>query len=135
MAQIEKSIDMLNGIIPGHALNISGERDRIEGRLSKHCSVASIIDQILNRKGNFKNRKGHEEKLCRLTILKSKVIPLEKWEVDLCAIQSKLEREICNWKAKYENLVEEKEKLAEKMPSEIGKGYAREKERTRKPKN
>ena len=128
-------IDMLNGIIPDHALKISGERDRIEGRLSKHCSVASIIDQILNRKGNFKNRKGHEEKLCRLTILKSKVIPLEKWEVDLCAIQSKLEKEICNWKAKYENLVEEKEKLAEKMLSEIGKDYAREKERTRKPKN
>ena len=73
--------------------------------------------------------------MCRLTILKSKVISLEKWEVDLCAIQSKLEKEICNWKAKYENLVEEKEKLAEKMLSEIGKDYAKEKERTRKPKN
>ena len=128
-------IDMLNGIIPGHSLKINGERDRIEGRLSKHCSVTSITDQILNRKGNCKNRKGHEEKLCRLTILKSKVISLEKWEVDLCAIQSKLEKKICNWQAKYENLVEEKEKLAEKMLSEIGKDYAKEKKRTRKPKN
>ena len=70
--------------------------------------------------------------MCRLTILKSKVTSAEKWEVDLCAIQSKLEREICNWKAKYENLEEEEEKLAEEMLSEIKKDYAREKERTRK---
>ena len=70
--------------------------------------------------------------MCRLTILKSKVTSAEKWEVDLCAIQSKLEIEICNWKAKYENLEEEKEKLAEEMLSEIKKDYAREKERTRK---
>ena len=79
-------IDMLNGIIPGHAFKISWESDWIEGRLPKYCSAASITNQILNRKGNCKNRKGHEEKLCRLTILKSKVISVEKWEVDLCAI-------------------------------------------------
>ena len=71
------------------------------------------------------------EKLCRLTILK-KVISVEKWEVYLCAIQSKLEKEICNWRVKYENLEEEKEKLAEEMLSEIEKDYAREKERTKK---
>ena len=59
--------------------------------------------------------------MCRLTILKSKVTSAEKWEVDLCAIQSKLEKEICNWKAKYENLEEEKEKLAKEMLSEIKK--------------
>ena len=70
--------------------------------------------------------------MCRLTILKSKVTSAEKWEVDLCAIQSKLEREICNWKAKYENLEEEEEKLAEEMLSEIKKDYGSEKERTRK---
>ena len=71
------------------------------------------------------------EKLCRLTILK-KVISVEKWEVYLCAIQSKLEKEICNWRVKYENLKEEKEYLAEEMLSEIEKDYAREKERTKK---
>ena len=70
--------------------------------------------------------------MCRLTILKSKVTSAEKWEVNLCAIQSKLEIEICNWKAKYENLEEEEEKLAEEMLSEMKKDYAREKERTRK---
>ena len=70
--------------------------------------------------------------MCRLTILKSKVTSAEKWEVDLCAIQSKLEKEICNWKAKYENLEEEEEKLAEEMLSEIKKDYGSEKERTRK---
>ena len=56
------------------------------------------------------------EKLCRLTILISEVISVEKWEVYVCAIQSKLEKEICNWRAKYENLEEEKEKLAEEIP-------------------
>ena len=118
---------MLNGIIPGHAFKISRESDRIEGRLSRRSSTASITNQTLNRKGNCKNRKGHEEKLCRLTILKSELISVEKWETDLCAIQSKLERaeeEICNWRAKYENHEEEKEKLVEEMLSEIEKDYA-----------
>ena len=72
--------------------------------------------------------------MCRLTILK-KVISVEKWEVYLCAIQSKLEKEICNWRVKYENLKEEKEYLAEEMLSEIEKDYAREKERTKKLNN
>ena len=49
------------------------------------------------------------------------LVAVEKWEVDLCAIQSKLEKEICNWKAKYENLKEEKEKLAKEMLSEVKK--------------
>ena len=56
----------------------------------------------------------------------------------LCAIQSKLERaeeEIYNWRAKYENHEEEKEKLVEEMLSEIEKDYAREKERTRELNN
>ena len=44
------------------------------------------------------------------------MISVEKWEVYVCAIQSKLEKEICNWRAKYENLDEEKEKLAEEIP-------------------
>lgn len=114
-------IDMLNGIIPSHVFKISQESDQIEGRLPKRCSAASITNQTLNRKGNCKNRKGHEEKLCRLAILKSELISVEKWEVDLCAIQSKLEKEICNWKAKYENLEEEKEKLAEEMLSGVKK--------------
>ena len=93
-------MDMLNRIIPDHALNISWESDRIEGRLSKRCSAGSITNQILNRKVTCKNRKGHNAKLCRLTILKSEIILVGKWEVDLCSIQSKIEKEICNWRAK-----------------------------------
>ena len=54
--------------------------------------------------------------MCRLTILISEVISVEKRDVYVCAIQSKLEKEICKWRAKYENLEEEKEKLAEEMP-------------------
>ena len=60
---------------------------------------------------------------------------VEKWEVDPCAIQSKLEKEICNWRSKYKNLEEGKEKPAKEMLSEIEKDYAREKERTRKLNN
>ena len=63
------------------------------------------------------------------------MISVKKWKVDLCAIRSKLEKEIGNWRAKYENLEEEKEKLAEGMLSEIEKDYATEKERTRKLSN
>ena len=54
--------------------------------LKADFQTASITNQTLNRKGNCKNRKGHEEKLCRLTILKSELISVEKWEADLCAI-------------------------------------------------
>ena len=43
-------IDMLNGIIPGHALKISWESDQIEGPLLKRYSVASITNQILIQK-------------------------------------------------------------------------------------
>ena len=48
-------IDMLNGIIPGHALKISWESDQIEGPLSKRYSAASITNQILNRKGDWES--------------------------------------------------------------------------------
>ena len=127
-------IDMLNGVIPGRAFKINRKSERIEGRLSNRCSAASITNQTLNRKGNHKNRKEHDEKLCRLAVLKNEVISVEKWEADLRSIQSKLEKaeeEICNWRRKYENLEKEKEKLVEEMLSEIEKDYAKEKERTR----
>ena len=126
---------MLNGIIPGQASNISQESDRIEGRLSNRCSDASITNQTLNR--NCKIRKEHEEKLCSLAILKSEVILVEKWKADLRSVQSNLEKanEICNWRAKYQNLEEEKERLVEEILSEIEKDYAREKERKRELNN
>ena len=107
-------IDMLNGVIPGRAFKINWESERIEGRLSNRCSAALITNQTLNRKGNHKNRKEHDENLCRLAVLKNEVISVEKWEADLRSIQSKLEKaeeEICNWRRKYENLEKEKEKL------------------------
>ena len=128
-------IDMLNGIIPGQASNISQESDQIEGRLSNRCSDASITNQTLNR--NCKIGKEHEEKLCSLAILKSEVILVEKWKADLRSIQSNLEKakEICNWRAKYQNLEEEKERLVEEILSEIEKDYAREKERKRELNN
>lgn len=93
-------IDMLNEIIPGRAFKISRKS---ACRLSNRCSAASITNQTLNKRGNCKNRKEHKEKLCRLAILKSEVISVEKWEADLHSIQSKLEKAqeaICNWRAK-----------------------------------
>ena len=61
----------------------------------------------MNRKGNCKNRKEHEEKLCRLAFLRSKLILVEKWEADLHSIKSKfenVEEEISHWRAKSEIL-------------------------------
>ena len=71
--------------------------------------------------------------MCRLAILRREVISAEKWEADLRSIESKLEKaeeQIFNWRAKYENLEGEKEKLFKEMLSEIEKDYAREKEKT-----
>ena len=72
--------------------------------------------------------------MCRLTILKSEVISVERWEVYLCH-SVKTSKEICNWREKYENLEEKNEKLAKEMLLEIEKDYAREKERTGKLNN
>ena len=77
--------------------------------LKADFQTASITNQTLNRKGNCKNRKGHEEKLRKLVILKNDVTSVEKQGADLHAIQSKLEKaekEICIWRAKYQNLEE-----------------------------
>ena len=46
--------------------------------LKADFQTASITNQTLNRKGNCKNRKGHEEKLCKLIILKNDVTSVEK---------------------------------------------------------
>ena len=94
---------MLNGVIPGRGLKTNWESERIKGRLSNRCSAASITNQTSNRKGNNKNRKECDEKLCRLALLKNEVISVEKWEADLRSIQSKLEKtgvQICNWRRK-----------------------------------
>lgn len=42
---------------------------------------------------------------------------------------------IVNWRVKYENFEEEKEKLVEEMFLEIEKGYIREKEKIRELNN
>ena len=46
--------------------------------LKADFQTASITNQTLNRKGNCKNRKGHEEKLCKLVIWKNDVTSVEK---------------------------------------------------------
>ena len=71
-------IDMFNGLIPGHAFKINGESERIEARLPNRYSTASITNQNLDRKGNYRNRKEHEEQLCKVTVFKSEVISVEK---------------------------------------------------------
>ena len=85
-------IDIINEIIPGHAFKISRESDQIERRLSNRCPATSITYQTLRTKGNCKNRKEHEEKLCRLAILRTEAISVEKWEAGLHSTQLKLEK-------------------------------------------
>ena len=46
--------------------------------LKADFQTAAITNQTLNRKGNCKNRKGHEEKLCKLVIWKNDVTSVEK---------------------------------------------------------
>ena len=126
--------DLLNSLIPGHVFRISRESARIESRLSNRCSAASTLQQTLNRKGCSSQRKEHEDKFYKLAVLKNEIISVEKWEAEINSIQSKLktaEEEICNWRKKYENLEQEKEKLVEEMLSEIENNNVEEQEKTK----
>ena len=68
----------------------------------------------MNRSGSRSKRFEDEEKIIKVSILKSDVISVEKWETSLSVMERRLKEakeEIGQWREKYQNLEKEKEEL------------------------
>ena len=124
-----KYVDMVNGNIPGNAFKIDPESKRVEKRLTYHCSQASSAKANLNRSGSLSKRFEDEEKVIKVSILKSDVISVEKWEASLSMMERRLKEakeEIGQWREKYQNLEKEKEELYNEMLAEVTTKYVNE---------
>ena len=84
-------IDMLNGSIPANAFKIDRESKRIEDRLAHHIAAAVSKRNELNRKGSLVKRREHENKICKVAILKNDIICIEHWESSLITLGKKAE--------------------------------------------
>ena len=84
-----KYVDMVNGNIPGNTFKIDPESKRVEQRLTYHCSQALTTKANLNRSGSHSKRFEDEEKIIKVSILKSDVISVEKWEASLSVMHGK----------------------------------------------
>ena len=84
-----KYVDMVNGNIPGNTFKIDPESKRVEQRLTYHCSQALTTKANLNRSGSHSKRFEDEEKIIKVSILKSDVISVEKWEASLSVMHEK----------------------------------------------
>ncbi len=71
-------VNLLNGLIPGHAFKIVRNCERIESRLSGRCCAVSCIQPSLNRTGNSLKRKQHGKNIYKLAVLKSEVYSVER---------------------------------------------------------
>ena len=94
-------IDMLNGTIPGNAFKIDHGSKRIEDRLACHSAAAFSKRNELNRKASLAKRRQHENKICKVAILKNDTIRIEQWESSLTILEKRLneaKEEVCNWK-------------------------------------
>ena len=124
-----KYVDMVNGNIPGNTFKIDPECKRVEKRLTYHCSQALTTKANLNRSGSHSKRFEDEEKIIKVSILKSDVISVEKWEASLNVIEKRLKEakeEIGQWQEKYQNLEKENEELYNEMLAEVTSKYVNE---------
>ena len=106
-----KHVDMVNENIPGNTFKIDPERMRLEKRLTYHRFQASSTIANLDRSGSRANGFEDEEKVIKVSFLKSDVISVEKWEAGLSMMERKLkeaEEEIGQWREKYKNLEKER---------------------------
>ena len=83
-------VDIVYGNIPGNSFKIDPESKGVEKPLTYHCSQASSRKDNLNRSGSHSKRLEEEEKVAKVSILKSKVIPVEKWEASLNMMEGRL---------------------------------------------
>ena len=116
-----KYVDMVNGNIPGNTFKMDPASKRVEKRLTHHYSQASSSKANLNRNGSHSKRLEEEEKVIKVSILKSDVISVEKWEASLNMMERRLKEakeEIAQWREKYQNLEKEKEELYKEMLAE-----------------
>ena len=120
---------MVNGNIPGNTFKIDPESKRVKQRLTYHCSQALTTKANLNRSGSHSKRFEDEEKIIKVSILKSAVISVEKWEASLSVMERRLKEakeEIAQWREKYQNVEKEKEELYNEMLAEVTSKYVNE---------
>lgn len=121
-AEEVKYIDTLNGSIPANAFKIDRESKRIEDRLEILSAIAVSKRKELNRKESLTKRREHENKICKVSLLKSDIISIEHWESSLTTLEKRLneaKEEVCNWREKHDNLEKEKEALFDEIMSEV----------------
>ena len=83
----------------------------------------------MNRCGSRSKRFENEEKVMKVSILRSGVISVEKWEASLSMMERRLKEakeEIGQWGEKYQNLEREKEELYNKILAEVTSKYVNE---------
>ena len=83
-------VDMVNGNIPENSFKTDPESKRVEKRLTYHYSQAASTKANLNRSGSHSQSLEEKEKVAKVSILKSKVIPVEKWEASLNMMEGRL---------------------------------------------
>lgn len=119
-------VDNVKGNVLANTFKIDPESKRVEKRLTYHCSQASSTKANLNRSESHSKRLQEEQKVVKVSILKSDVISVEKWEASLNMMERRLKEakeEIGQWREKYQNLENEKEELYNEMLTEVTSKY------------
>ena len=102
---------MVNGNSPGNTFKIDPENKKVEKRSTYHCSQASSTKANLSRTGSRSKRSEDEEKVIKVSILRSDVVSVEKWEASLSMMERRLKEakeEIGQWGKKYQSLEKKK---------------------------
>lgn len=100
-AEEVKYTDTLNGSIPAKAFKIDRESKRIEDRLEILSAIAVSKRKELNRKESLTKRREHENKICKVSLLKSDIISIEHWQSSLTTLEKRLneaKEDVCNWR-------------------------------------
>lgn len=122
-------VDLLNSIIPDKSIKIKSSSKRVEDRLRYQCWQVSKHFKKLQIKGSTEKRARFIDEWSKVSILVSDVVTnaemeneLHKKDREMQEMQERLEylySGIEQWKRKYNNLEEEKEKLFEEMQQEL----------------
>ena len=122
-------VDLLNLVIPNAALKINPESERMKERLKWHCWRAQQQQKKLNKKGSKSQRDNFLNNWTTITVLAGDVITAAELEnkisdfeerlLDMQRLLDDLNIEVEQWKAKYKDLEEEKEKLFQELQEEL----------------
>ena len=122
-------VDLLNSIIPDKTIKVKSSSKRVEDRVRYQCWQTSKRFKKLQRIGSAEKRAIFIDEWSKVSILVSDVMTnaemeneLHKKDREMQELQERLEylySDIKQWKRKYNNLEEEKEKLFKEMQQEL----------------